>query len=509
MLEALLMGIGFVPIWGQTPDTQAPSKQGGYVFHANSREVLTDVTVTDNDGNPLHGLSRSAFHIFDNNRAEQLESFEEHTSASAPVATTVAASPSDPGVFSNAYLAHPPASLNVILIDTTTVDIVDQMFLNQELTKFVKALPASDSLAIYERAADGTVLLQNFTSDHNLLLAAIHRAIPHLRQPGYWYASDFGTLRQMVVFLSQIAGRKNVLWFTGGSNLFLRPDPTGLPSSAFLREVYDELETERIALYPIDARGLTAESRPGMVEQQMLMADMAEATGGQASYNNNGLAQIASRVVDTDTDFYTLTYRPDDLKANNKWHKVKIAVDGGPYRLSYRRGYFDDGTGTSHPPRRSTIWRAHGATVQAPDRHTAPIIFEARVQPSIAMQPGSPVPSSETAYAPKRNEVAYAVHYSVPLDALTQQMVDGKPESSIGVAVLAFNHFGRLTGHIAQKRTFTLNPENLKANPTAKISFDQQINLPQGNDYLYIAVWDLANGRLGTLQLPLDVEKTK
>ena len=512
MIPAIVLGISSVPIWAQTPDTQTPSKQGGYVFHANTREVLTDVTVTDNDGNPVLGLSRSAFHIFDDNRPEQLESFAEHAGAPATVATTSAA----PNVFSNAYLLHAPPSINVILLDTTTIDIVDQMFLNQELRRFVEALPANQSLAIYQRAADGTILLQNFTSDHNLLLTAIHRAIPRLRQPGSWYASDFATLQQIAIFLDQIPGRKNVLWFTGGSNLFLRPDPTNLsylPAYESQREIYDQLETERIALYPIDARGLTVEIRSAMGQQHMLMADMAEATGGQASYNNNGLAQIAAHVVDTDAHFYTLTYRPDDLKANNKWHKVKIAVDGGPYHLSYRRGYFDDGTGTLIPPRKTriTVLRAHGETetVQGPDRHTEPIIFEARVQPSIATQPANPVQSSATAHAPKWNELTYTVHYSVPFDALTQEIVNGETQIRIGAAILAFNHFGRPTGHVAQKLTFGLNAENLKARPTAKFGFEQQINLPKGEDYLYIALWDITNGRLGTLQLPLDVEKTK
>ncbi len=506
MVPAMLLGVVSVPIWAQTTDTQAPSKQGGYVFHANSREVLTDVTVTDNEGNPVHGLSRSAFHIFDNDRPEQLESFEEH--AGAP--TTVAATSSAPNVYSNAYLVHPLASINIVLLDTTTIDIVDQMFLNQELTRFVNALPANESLAIYERAADGTILLQNFTSDHNLLLSAIRRAIPRLRQPGSWYASDLGTLRQMAAFLSQIPGRKNVLWFTGGANLFLTPDPTSLPSYESMREAYDELETERIALYPIDARGLTVEVSSAMPWQHMRMADMAEATGGQAWYNNNGLSQIASRVLDTDSHFYTLTYRPDNLKANNKWHKVKITVDGGPYHLSYRRGYFDDGTGTPNAPRKTrTVLRAHGETFQAPDRHTEPIIFEARVQPSSVTQPANPVQTSATAPAPKRNEEAYAVHYSVPLDALTRETVNGETQISVGAAILAFNRFGRLTGHVAQKLTFALNEEKLKANPVAKFGFEQQINLPKGEDYLYIALWDTTNGRLGTLQLPLDVEKTK
>lgn len=506
IVPVILLVILCFPIWAEAQNAQTSSNQGGYVFHSNTHEVLTDVTVTDKHGNPIDGLSRSAFHIFDNDHPQQLESFEEHAGTPASVAATSAA----PNVFSNAYLQHLPPSINAILIDTTTIDIVDQMVLNQELTRFVNALPANQSVAIYQRAVDGTILLQNLTSDHNLLLTAIHRAIPHLRQPGSWYASDFGTLRQMAAFLSQMPGRKNVLWFTGGSNLFLKPDPTSMQSYQSLREVYDELETERIALYPIDARGLTVEVNSAMAPQHMLMADMAEATGGQAWYNNNGLAQVASHTVDTDSHFYTLTYRPDDLKANNKWHKVKIAVDGGSYHVSYRRGYFDDGTGTSHPPRKARIvLRAHGETVQGPDREAEPIIFEARVQPPTAAQLANPAQSTETAHAPKRNETAYAVYYSVPLDALTLEKVNGKTQISVGAAILAFNRYGRLTGSVAQKLTFDLNEEKLKENATAKFAFDQQINLPKGEDYLYIALWDLTNGRLGTLQLPLDVEKRK
>ena len=503
----VVVGLLSVPFWAQAPDTSTQSKQGGYVFHANSREVLTDVSVTDNKGNPVDGLSRSAFHIFDNDRPEQLESFEEH----AGIPATVAATSADSNTFSNEYLLRPPASINIILLDTTTIDIVDQMVLNQELMNFVQTLPPNESLAIYERAVNGTLILQNFTSDHALLLTAIHRAIPRLRQPGYWYASELGTLRQIAAFLSQLPGRKNVLWFTGGSNLLLRPTPIdpGIQYNS-LHELYDELETERIALYPIDARGLTVAVNQAMPPQHMLMADMAEATGGQAWYDNNGLAQIASRVLDTDSHFYTLTYRPANLKANNKWHRVKIAVDGGPYHLSYRRGYFDDGVSSPHAPRKTrTVLRANGQTLKAPDRYTEPIIFEARVQPAIATQPAIPVQSNVTIAPPKRNEEAYAVHYTVPLEALTRQMVNGETQVSVGAAILAFNRLGRLTEHVAQKLTFSLNDEKLKENPTAKFGFDQQINLAKGQDYLYIAVWDTSNGRLGTLQLPLDVEKKK
>jgi cytochrome oxidase Cu insertion factor (SCO1/SenC/PrrC family) len=38
------------------PSTQQPV----YTLHANTRVVLTDVTVTDQKGNPVHGLNASA-----------------------------------------------------------------------------------------------------------------------------------------------------------------------------------------------------------------------------------------------------------------------------------------------------------------------------------------------------------------------------------------------------------------------------------------------------------------
>ena len=60
-----------------SPSTQQPI----YTLHANKRVVLTDVTVTDHKGNPIHGLNASAFQILDNGKPQDLASFEEHSGA--------------------------------------------------------------------------------------------------------------------------------------------------------------------------------------------------------------------------------------------------------------------------------------------------------------------------------------------------------------------------------------------------------------------------------------------
>jgi VWFA-related protein len=315
----------------------------------STRIVLTDVTVTDSSGNPIRGLTRSDFHIFDDNHPQTLSSFVEHTES--PTAAPVAA-PASSSVVSNDFLLHPPEPVNVLLIDTTTIRLIDQMYVYQQLTRFVDSLPPGEPIAIYNRSGDTTLLLQNFTSDHALLLAAIRRAVPHFRSPGAWYTSDLDTLQQMAAFLQQIPGRKNLLWFSSGSNLFLQPDPTDLADQPARAPIYDLLEAERIAIYPIDARGLTVNLPSYMPFQQMQMEEDAQATGGIAFYNNNGLAQIASRIISNDSSYYTLTYAPQGLRRNGKWHHVKVTLDNPHYHLSYRRGYYDDGQNNLPPPAR-------------------------------------------------------------------------------------------------------------------------------------------------------------
>ena len=84
---------------------QTTGQAGGYTLKATSRIVLTDVTVTDAKGNPVRGLPKSAFHVFDNKVPQSIGSFEEHLGAVSPSVLAVA----KPGVYSNDYIEHHPS----------------------------------------------------------------------------------------------------------------------------------------------------------------------------------------------------------------------------------------------------------------------------------------------------------------------------------------------------------------------------------------------------------------
>jgi VWFA-related protein len=510
VLMFLLSGSS-VAAYAQSQQPPPPSPDQPYTIQTISRVVLTDVTVTDGKGNPVHGLPKSAFQIFDNNKTETIASFEEHsgTAAAAPIETTVGAK----GTYSNEYIEHLPPVLSVVIIDIANLSIPDQMYLNYELTKFFEKQPIGQPLAIYLRAGNGCFLLQNFTSDSALLLAAVHKAIPRIPPTGREYLSDIDTLNQIAGYLSQLPGRKNVLWFSGGSTAYLREDADLYDDPQRWRNLYDELEQERIAVYPIDARGLTMYSGRLMWAQHAEVNETALATGGQAFYNNNGLKEIAGHVLDSDGSFYTLTYTPHDFHFDNKWHKVSVKLNVDGYQLSYRRGYFADGSpgGAAQPEktRARTRLMANGEKVQLPEMRSTPIIFQARVlpasDPAVASSP--PLGTTIQAPAPKKGAVPYSVRYALPVDALTKQTIDGKPQVTFGVAAIVLNRDGRAVDSHAEKVTVTLNGEVIRAHPDIALALDQRLNLKKDDEYLYLAVWDMTSGRLGTLQVPVQVPK--
>jgi VWFA-related protein len=497
-------------------DNNQSTQQPGYALRVNTRVVLTDVTVTDSKGNPVAGLPQSAFHILDNKQPQAISSFEEH---SGPV--RVSALPtSKPGVYSNEYLQHLPAVLNVIVLDITNLDVPDQMWLNHELTQFLDDVPNDQPLAIYLRSAENCFLVQNFTSDRTLLENALHKAIPRIPPPSGAQLNDFDTMRQIAVYLDQLQGRKNVIWFSGGSPIFVRPDAdsAAFENAAEWHNLYDELERERIAIYPVDARGLTVTSDMGSImaefSQHTVMEDVARATGGHAFYNTNGMVEAATHVLSTDGSFYTLTYSPNNFRFDNKWHNVRIDVDGGPYQIGYRSGYFADGSGGNgqRPAASRTRLLANGAKVEVlPQLRSVPIIFEATAMPvtdpALAAwpPPSAATPPLLPSKPPRKGDTRYSIRYSVPVNSLVVQNVGGKKVVTFDVAAIGFGHDGQTIARQGERATMTLNRDSLQEHPDGQVTIDQQIDLQRGNDYLYLAVWDATSGRLGTLQVPITV----
>jgi hypothetical protein len=68
-------------------------------------------------------------------------------------------------------------------------------------------------------------------------------------------------MKQLALYLGDLPGRKNVIWFSASFPLGLTPKtPLGVIGlrgyEAELQQISDLLTASRVAVYPVDARGL-------------------------------------------------------------------------------------------------------------------------------------------------------------------------------------------------------------------------------------------------------------
>jgi hypothetical protein len=328
-----------------------------------------------------------------------------------------------------------------------------------------------------------------------------------------------------------------VLWFTGGSTAYLLdglsaltvaspmgPPPNSAAAAASqaasspstplstpsigegadnLRQVYDELEAARVAIYPIDARGLTTEGDVALGPQQSEMMQTAEATGGEAIINHNGLALAADHIITTDSSSYTLTWSPQNFHYDSKWHNIRITVRNRDFHLSYRRGYFADKPQTLPPSQHKLATLITGDSKQvvtAPDVRSTPLLFEASVHPASLASADDYIPL-RPATAPAKGTTAFRVDYSLSTAGLSASTTDGASRATVFFAAIALDSDGNRIGQTLDRVRFPLAP----GSPARKLQVEQQINLPKGGDFLALTIWDPVSGHLGTLQIPVTV----
>lgn len=368
-----------------------------------SRAVVLDIVVTDAAGHPVKGLEKSDFTLLEDSVPQTLKSFEEQRFA-AP--STANAGPKLPANTYTNYIAAPPSSAyTVLLIDTENTGIEAQMQLHQQLLDYLKQQPAAP-IAIFVLdsrvhmvqgfTTDRQLLLdaidRGWAKPHLGFFDAHNDAYRHFRRDILREG-----MQELGRYLSGFPGRKNLIWFidpakvvdafvifptgTGtvpvpggalatplaggrtGSSTPRAPgeaaalgtledeEPIDLIGNQFrdtdnfqddLSETTDVLTLSRVAVYPVDARGLVA-GGPHTGERVNLdnsyLSPIADATGGKSFYNTNGIGRVIAEVVEAGSNYYTVSYTPANRNWNGNFRHIKVEVKGGRFHLAYRNGY--------------------------------------------------------------------------------------------------------------------------------------------------------------------------
>jgi len=358
-------------------------------------------------------------------------------------------------------------------------------------------------------------------------------------------------LNQIAAYVAGIKGRKNLIWFTSGIplNIF----PTGglndleamTDYSKDLRKTTDLLTAAEVAVYPVDARGLFNNPADGadqhvasinqntggkvaaaeMAFQQkkgeelLSMEAVAEATGGVAYYNTNGLKEAVGKAIENGANYYNISYVPPSLEYDGRYHAIDVQVDRPGIHLSYRKGYnADDILNNAVTPGLTLSTSApepYGNNMQASMGRGVPtssqVLFDVRVAPST--QPAKPTdPPVMGTLDPKlagKPLVRYDFQYFLPVRQITfTDGPDGVRKASLEFDIAAYDVYAKRITALSQTVNLQLTAEKYRQfirSPPQQ--FFQQIDLPRGELFLRVGILDGVSDKAGTLELPLTVTR--
>lgn len=103
------------------------------------------------------------------------------------------------------------------------------------------------------------------------------------------------------------------------------------------RETAAHLASAQVAVYPVDARGLSISTS---IDSQEAMRELARETGGRAYVNQNEIKVGVERAFADETAAYTIGYYPENKKYDNKYRSLKVKVKRDGVDVQNRRGYY-------------------------------------------------------------------------------------------------------------------------------------------------------------------------
>lgn len=389
------------------PPQQEPKKEDLDVVRITTNLIQVDAVVLDSKGKRVTDLRPDEVEMIEDGKTQKITNFS-YVSL-GPTATKQERSTTKAVDVAPA----PPVRLRPEQVRRTIALMVDDLGLSFEsvnrvrsaLKKFVDEQMQPEDLVAVLRTGGGMGALQQFTSDKRLLHAAIDRVRwnPNGRatispfaplesgpagstsvgppQPGdvtedlnqfrqdVYAVGTLGALSYVVRGLTELPGRKSVVLFSDGIQIFSSGDPYGSQRIlTALRHLTDLANRASVVIYTMDARGLqylgltAQDSTSGMsteqVEQQLSdrrfnffesqsgLHYLAVRTGGIPIRNTNDVNGAIKQVLADQEGFYLIGYQPDastfsPVRGRTQFHQISLKVKRpGKYTVRMRNGFY-------------------------------------------------------------------------------------------------------------------------------------------------------------------------
>jgi VWFA-related protein len=527
---------------------QAPeSSQPAATIRSNPRIVLLDVVATDASGKPVHGLNEKDFTVIEDVSAQNIRSFEEHIGSASAEGKPIPNLNLGPDVYTNFVPVARDEVTNLVLFDVLNMSSADMVSAKYQLLKLVQKLPPTqqlglfvlgrrlrmiqgltrDTKSVYAAARDMGSASSPAYSDMRGLSAqfselehsALAKAPPEVLQNLERTLAEehdiktvsraqytFDGLGELALAMARIPGRKNLIWITSAFPF----DP--VVEDEGMRKLSSQLAASRIAVYPIDARGVVVNQPDASVYGPEIfsaygdkagawiatmneevrasyesMFHMAEQTGGRPFFNQNEFLPAVERIIDIGSNYYSLSYRPENSKWDGRFRKLRVKCARRDVKLVYRTGYY----AVADPliiAKREDRDRALQVAMQPGTPPVTSLIFKARVKP----------PSEER--QPARLDFVVDV-----ADLVTPEDPARKSKKIEVIFVAnAMDGAGKVTS-----RSWTVksdfNEAQLENIRRTGLRIHQDFPLEAGMQKVRLAVMDENSGKLGTLDVSLNI----
>jgi VWFA-related protein len=505
-LSAILTGLGGFQAAHAQAAPPAQAADGIMTLRANAHLVILDVSVFDLKNSPVTGLTKDAFHLFEDGHEQTIRSLEEHAPmdpAEARERLAAVTAKLAPNTFTN-FKPFPNSTVNVIVLDALTSPAPAQQEHHDQILAYLRTAPPGTPFIIFKLDTQ-LHLVQGLTMDQALLRAAVETKPGEVfTQPNLSYMQRrdiFGAAVDVLdKYLTGIPGRKTLLWFSYllGIDLSATGDHGDETETPLLCGWTDSLQQNRIDAYRLG-------SGPGV-------------SSGLGCHGARKVGNTIASVVDSAEHFYTLSYTPTNANWNGHYRKLKVEVNSKGASLDYREGYYarpNDGSVRSRvvstPPVPSTeslaLRQAMGLGAPASDD----IVFEATVKPAAEIvkdSAGQPAPPGNFLSEPLRTKGyrAYQIHYAVHADQL--RLIAAPDQKTLAekleVVAVIYDSLGHPLNSKKAAVSASFDGPDDPHLAQATVTADLTTQVPASGDYfLRIGVHDLAGDKVGALEIPV------
>jgi VWFA-related protein len=428
--QLVVGALGQQPEPSPTPQRTAQQQpENDEVVRINSNLVQVDAVITDKSGKIVTDLKPEELEIFEDGRQQKITHFS-YNITQTPTAPPEKASASTDKTAG----PMPPSRIKAEDVRRTIALVVDDLglsfqstyYVRRALKKFVDEQMQPGDLVAIIRTSGGMGALQQFTSDKRQLYAAIDRvkfflggragvsAFSPIEPPTegdhgaeidaankeldefrdeLYSVGTLGAVTYVVRGLRDLPGRKSVLLISDGFKINSRDDPTrSYRTVQKLQRLIDEAGRASVVIYTMNATGLqafgatAADNLNGRDPAQILEAldnrsdeafdsqegleYLARETGGMAVKNSNDLSGGIRRVMEDQSGFYLIGYRPGESTFTSQggrrsFHHLTLKVKRpGKFNVRMRHGFY--GVSDEENPKPRTLVQQMVAALVSP-----------------------------------------------------------------------------------------------------------------------------------------------